>query len=286
MDTTPAFTLDHIGVAVPDLDQARDLYARLGFTLTAKSSHKRDLPDGGVERLGTGNYCIMLETGYLELIGITDASLPHESLARRLDRYHGLQLVAIGTDDARAAHARWHTVTDGVEPVVLLGRDVPLADGSGTVPGAFRIVYLQPAAFEEVELFAIEHVTRDALWQPALLDHANGATALRAVTLVSANPSATLDRLSALGLPHDDGAAACLDGGRIEVLDAESARARYPDSPLPDVPCAIAMTVAVRDIAAAANLLSTNGVPASQVNGALRVPAQFAGGVVLELIGA
>ena len=184
-------TLDHVGIVVPDLDRAFETYRRLGFQLTARSSHKKQTAsDGPFEPLGSGNHCIMFRQGYLELLGITDPAKPHAAVAKRLDRYTGLQLIALGCDDADAVERAWRAVTDGCEPAVTLGRDVPLAEG-GTEHGAFRIVYLDDTAVPEVELFAIQHLTPDVLWQPALLDH---PAVIKAAKAHSSSPACVLLR--------------------------------------------------------------------------------------------
>ena len=52
---------DHVVIAVRDLDAAAAQWRRLGFTLSPRGTHS--------PLLGTGNYTIMLEDDYLELLG-------------------------------------------------------------------------------------------------------------------------------------------------------------------------------------------------------------------------
>jgi catechol 2,3-dioxygenase-like lactoylglutathione lyase family enzyme len=100
--------LDHIGIAVHDLDSAAAQYRRLGFRLTPRGFHTLPPgPDGVRPRAGTGNNCAMLERGYIELIGITDPGYSGR-LIEALARYEGLHIVAFGTQnsDATAAELR------------------------------------------------------------------------------------------------------------------------------------------------------------------------------------
>src|SRR5690349_20670454 len=61
-------SLDHIGIAVPDLAAAAASYQRLGFQLTPLQQQSGPLEPGGpVVRWGSANRCAMLEQGYLEL---------------------------------------------------------------------------------------------------------------------------------------------------------------------------------------------------------------------------
>src|SRR4051794_38669639 len=54
--------LDHIVVLVRDLDGAAETWRRLGFTLAPRGTYS--------PHMGTGNYTIMLDADYLELIGV------------------------------------------------------------------------------------------------------------------------------------------------------------------------------------------------------------------------
>ena len=281
------FTLDHIGVVVPHVPVAGQAYQRLGFTITPKSSHKRQRADGGFDPLGTGNHCVMLRRGYLELIGITDASLPHDSLKKRLDRYHGLQLIALGTEDAAAVEKAWMATGEGVRPLAPLGRDVPQV-GGGTKYGSFSIVYLENEAFPEAELFAIQHHSVPVLWQPPLLDHPNGAQGLVGLDLVTPDLARTKERLTRFGVVPEsrDGIAVAglSDGGEITLLTPDQARARYSGVALPPVPCVAAMRIAVDDLARTADYFSTTGVTFKAVQNALRIRPQDACGVVVDFV--
>ena len=74
----PVFTLDHAGVAVRDLDAAEAAYRRLGFNLTPRSIHSGAVEPGGpVVPWGSGNHCAMFADGYLEVVGLTGASVLH-----------------------------------------------------------------------------------------------------------------------------------------------------------------------------------------------------------------
>src|SRR5712692_9426590 len=89
--------IDHIGIAVPDLAAAAAAFERLGFLLTPLSQQAGPLSlDGPVARWGSANRCVMLEAGYIELIGIVDPSLYDNELGRFLARYHGIPVLALG----------------------------------------------------------------------------------------------------------------------------------------------------------------------------------------------
>ena len=70
-----ALDLDHVGIAVANLDAGLETFQRLGFNLTSRSHHKGSrVPGGPIEPWGSANHCAMLEQGYLEVLGVTDPS--------------------------------------------------------------------------------------------------------------------------------------------------------------------------------------------------------------------
>ena len=54
--------LDHIVVMVHNLDDAAERWRSLGFTLSPRGTHSA--------HLGTGNFTIMFDVDYVELLGI------------------------------------------------------------------------------------------------------------------------------------------------------------------------------------------------------------------------
>ena len=96
-------SLDHVGIAVADLDKSAAQFQRLGFQLTPRGYHTLPPPSPGAPRplVGTGNNCAMLRRGYLELIGVTDP-VYQGRLRADIARYEGLHVIAFGSEDAAA----------------------------------------------------------------------------------------------------------------------------------------------------------------------------------------
>jgi len=278
-----SFSLDHVALVVPDLDAAAAAYRKLGFRLTPKSSHKGALPSGEVGPWGTGNYCAMFATGYFEILGITDATLPHDNVARRLARYAGLHLIGFGTDDARAASAKLQAEgVPGIAEPIFVGRDVPFGDGAK--PGRFAITYLDEKLYSEADFIIIEQQTPEVLWQPELLTHPNGVTALRSVTVASVDPAATIARLApALGKPN--GSVFALSPGRLDVVAAADVANLFPEAGKPEpVPKVIAVSFSTGDLEETSRLLQDGGVPSGRKGKAIRVAPEYAAGAVVDFV--
>lgn len=246
--------LDHVGVAVRDLDAGFDRYARLGFRLTSRSLHSGATVAGGpVQPWGSGNHCAMLQEGYLEVIGLTDPALP-SSVKSLVARYEGLHIVAIGCGNADEAHAALAAAGLPVEGVRALERDAAYGvDDAQTRRARFRNVYVDRAAYPEARFLFIEHLTRDVLWQPHLLEHPNGATRIETLWMVAEDGQATAAKLGALlrreAVPGEIGIEIRLDRGTIAVVSPAHWRTwTGEEQPPPGLPAPAGISIGVIDL--------------------------------------
>ena len=91
----PIAGIDHALIGVADLELARSSFERLGFTTSPRGRHIG---------WGTGNYTIMFEHDYVELLGVIDPSQYIHGLDKFLETGEGLLNVALATKDAHASH--------------------------------------------------------------------------------------------------------------------------------------------------------------------------------------
>ena len=91
----PIVGVDHALIGVADLDAARDSFERLGFTISPRGRHIG---------WGTGNYTIMFEHDYVELLGVIDPTQYIHGLDKSLETGEGLLNVALATKDAHGSH--------------------------------------------------------------------------------------------------------------------------------------------------------------------------------------
>ena len=161
--------IDHVLIAVRDLERARTGWNRLGFTLTPRGRHTGQ---------GTANYCIMFEDDFVELLGIVDPSDNVEHLAAFLARREGARAIAFAPAGS-AEDTRLALLERGFHPSELraLGRQMELPEGS-SIP---RFSLMNLAGEETPGLpgsFVCAHLTPDLMRRPEWLIHANSANRL------------------------------------------------------------------------------------------------------------
>jgi hypothetical protein len=267
-----AFELDHVGVGARDLAPLAAAYERLGFTLTPTARHRGK---------ATGNRCIMLDHGYIELIALIDPSMP-DKLQAQLDRYAGLHIIALGIEDSDATLDRLRRAGLDIAGITPLERPVDDADPTG-LQARFERIPLPDAPEGTIQL--IKHLTREAIWQPRFTRHANGAVSLDEVVLAVPDPAATAARFSRLaGLPVVPdpvaGFVMAMGRGRVRVLPADALGLVYPGVTAPASPCIAGMTVATQDGCAALRPILAGIAHAAVGDGVLVMPA-VAGGAAL-----
>ncbi len=270
-----AFELDHVGVGARDLAPLAASYERLGFTLTPVARHRQK---------PTGNRCIMLGQGYIELIALMDPTVP-DPLAVQLDRYAGLHIIALGIEDSGATLERLRRAGLDIAGITPLERPVDDADPAGPL-ARFERIPLPDTPEGTVQL--IKHLTREAIWQPRFTTHANAAVSLEEVVLAVPDPADTAARFSRLaGVPAvpdpAGGFALAMGRGRVRMLPPEAVGAAYEGVTAPVLPWVAGMTVATADGCAALRRL-LRGVPHRVAGAGVLVPPEAAGGAALMFV--
>ena len=276
-------SLDHIAVMVTDLAEAGDAYEQLGFSLTPVSQHSGALSPGGkVENWGVANRCVMLRRGYLELMGVVDPVLYDNRVPDFLARYEGIHILAFGCDDAAATADALAAAGFGATGVHALARALDTPEGERLAK--FNLVRLPAEETPEGRVLAIEHLTREYLWQDRYLDHPNGAMALTELVVCVEDVEEVSRRYARyFGIPFTRNgmvAECALQAGKFILIDHTGLRDRYGIDP-PALPFAASFTVAVTDRRQTLNLLESNGVNFTQRHGTLMVPGSDAHGAIV-----
>ena len=171
--------IDHVVIAARDLDSTQETFRRMGFTLTPRGHHT----------LGSENHCVVFGQDYFELLMVPQR-LPGREYYYDFARIgDGLAAIALKTDNARGAFGELTAAALAPSEPVDFSRPVQIAGGTKTA--SFRITQLGLEQTPGGQVFLCQHFTRDVVWRPEYQTHANTATGLAALAIVSADVGAT-----------------------------------------------------------------------------------------------
>lgn len=166
--------INHLVLAAHSLDQIRQLYLELGFTLTPSGQHP----------FGTGNTIIQLRGSYLELLAVTrpqdviehgPAEFSFSAFNRDyLARHEGFSMMVMDTPDARADRAAWKAAGLQTYDSFDFARLAKMPDGEEVTVG-FSLAFVSNKAAPWLGLFACQHFRPQYYAQPHYEQHANGA---------------------------------------------------------------------------------------------------------------
>lgn len=274
--------LDHVGIFVREFAQSGATLQRLGFTLTDLHAHRSALTPGApLTPLGTGNRCIMLRTGFLELLGPTgEQTAMAAALHKALDRYDGLHLIAFSAAGVEPFHAA--VTARGLSPVPIarIRRDHPMQDGSLAEVGG-SIIRLAPEAWPEGRVqIVFPEMAPEVMWQPHLLDHPNGAVALTEMLIAVDDPAGRADQFARFTGKPIERIGSChvlaLDRGRLYVTGRDAARRALPGAHIADLPYMAAVAVESASLAATQAFMAHADIPFATVAGTLQPDQRMA----------
>jgi hypothetical protein len=279
----PLKGIDHAILAAGDLEGARALWAKLGFTLTPRGRHKG---------WGTGNYCIMFERDYIELLGMVDPAGFDNGLGAMLaERGDGLLGFALAADDADAA-AAWLASRGRPHERRDLGRLLELPEG--TIELKFALAMPQAPWPGGLKPFVTQHLMRESVWRPEWTSHANTVYAIQSLTCIVEDPlslAEPYERVFGLGscVPTDDTLAVSWGARAGLVFFAKPSDMTFlhpavgPDEPVQGG--LAGMTLKVRSLAACAAALKAGGIDFERdAGGSLHLPPEAAGGLALDFV--
>jgi hypothetical protein len=229
--------IDHPLIVVRDIDQVRDRYAGLGFTMTAVGKHP----------WGTSTALAMFDQCLLELMSIYDESLLDEMPAGdfrfgrtvhdHLEEREGISLLALHSEDATAdveTLASRGIVSQGT---ISFGRDVVLPDGRPDRT-ATTLKILNDPKLPRLSNFLCQQHRPELIYVPQWLSHANGANGICQVTILAAPKDQAAVRARLGGLYGTDalfdspgGFGAQTGNGNFVVADRHTIEKMYGDLP-------------------------------------------------------
>lgn len=277
--------IDHAVVVTGDLDEAAENWKRLGFRVSPRGTHSA--------KMGSGNYTIMLDPDYIELLGVlteTEHNAPTRNfLARRGEGIERIALTAVdsaaGAEEIRACGYAALGPTDFERPVTM-------PDGTQSA-AKFRIfqwpIEEAPAG---LRIFACQHKTRETVWIPQLQQHANAAKRLKRVLVVSPEPAKDAAHMARMidrdASTEPDGAVAVPSGSDradFVFLTKDQLSRRYPDVSLAGLPerGGAGLVLATSDLGATEKAVGGAGV---RIGSSVLVAPAAANGALLAFVGA
>jgi Glyoxalase-like domain len=267
---------------VGDLDNAAENWKRLGFTVSPRGTHSASM--------GTGNFTVMLDPDYFELLGVlaeTDHNTPTRAFLAKREGIERIALTAIdsaaGAEEIRARGFAPLGPTDFERPVTM-------PDGSLSAAKFRTFGWPIAEAPGGVRIFACQHKTRETVWIPELMKHANGAKRLRQVLIVStesAEDAAHLGRMIDRAVKAEpDGAFAVPSGSDradFVFLTKDQLGRRYPGVSLAGLPerGGAGLVIATSDPAAAEKAVGASAVRSA---GAICIQPAAANGTLLAFV--
>jgi hypothetical protein len=225
-------TIDHIVIAVRDLDRIAARYEALGFTLTPRAQHAWGTANRLVQFRGR-NFIELLEIDRPELIPDPDppqfgfGAFNRDFLARR----EGFSMLVLQGTDSRADVARFEAAGLDTYPSFDFGRKATLPDGA-VVEVAFSLAFATHEAIPDAAFFTCHNRFPENFWKPEFAVHENGGEAITEVVMVADKPGDHTAFLAGFSggaaTPADGGIAVTCGPHRVTVLSAEALARHYP----------------------------------------------------------
>ncbi len=278
MTAQPLAGIDHVLIAVDDLERARMAWTRLGFTLTPRGRHLQQ---------GTGNYCAMFARDYIELLGVVDAARDVGGLEAFLREGEGLRGLAFATRSGDATAVELQRRGLHPTPPRDLSRQFELPEG--TELARFKLVSLPPAETPALSAFVCQHLTPELVRRPQWLAHANGIVGIAGVSvMVTATEPLRepYERLFGAAVVTTDAVLTVHVGNhRLVFATPDDLSALYPEAGLAldrPLPAIASLNLLSRDLGRTADHLTQWHVAHEAAgDGTLLVPPEEASGALL-----
>ena len=278
--------IDHLVLAMNDLEAGRDLYARMGFTLTPKALHP----------WGTANSLAQLQGCFLELLSIEEPKKIEEhrpglfsfgAFNREfLSRREGFSMLALDSSDARADHAAWRAADLETYAPFDFSRKAKLPDDEEKTV-SFSLTFATNPDIPGIAFFTCQQHAPDVFWREKYQQHANTAYSIAAVTIGSLSPAKHLDFLKQFSgcdevRENGGGYDVVTPRGALRVLPQDDLDHHYGDAiPSVSLPALLAFHVVVDNLDAPRGLLRAGNISFRDDGAQLVVAARDAFGVAI-----
>lgn len=285
--------IDHIVLAVKDLEVARERFVECGFTCTPRAVHP----------FGTGNHLLQFNNSFVEIVTVVEPEnlVPmtetHFSFGMQtvnfLEKGEGMNMMVMSSHDIHRDNADWAARGLKTYNVVDFSRQAGQPDGSKALV-SFSTAFVVDPLMPDIAFFICEQHAPENFWKPTYQTHENGATDIVGITISAPHPESHRDFLAAY-LPEGrieespGRLTVAAPRGRIEVLRPEDIEARFgPDETRAtgDAPAFVAITLSVKDLDALGETLTARKVDHRHLGSRVLLPAQDCFGLAIEFIAA
>jgi catechol 2,3-dioxygenase-like lactoylglutathione lyase family enzyme len=278
--------IDHLVVAVRDLDGAATFYQRLGFQVGARNRHP----------WGTENRLVQLQTSFIELITLGEGAEipPHGSdvfsfgafVRDYLGARQGLAMLVLDSGDAEADAQTFAEKGIGSFQPFFFERRGRRPDGTPTQV-AFTLAFARDEAAPQAGFLVCRHHFPDNFWSPEFQRHDNKAVDIGAVAFAVPEPERHRAFLAAFTGAEPERIAEHdlsfpLQGAHLDVMTPDDAAEAYGSVEVdPGQPSLAAFSVRVEDIGRQGRWLDAAEVPYQHIGSRIVVPASAAFGVAI-----
>jgi catechol 2,3-dioxygenase-like lactoylglutathione lyase family enzyme len=307
MDTEIGY-LHHVGHVVRDIEQAREVYRKLGFLCPAPAYPVLERIAGeSATPFGAANMHATFVRNFVEIMAVVtqESHLPEDAhpiplqvppdalpqvvesmertiakIAASLARFEGLHILVFQTEDANKSAQRFDQTGvghSGVNRVQQPHQQVPMG-----------VVEIDREEVPEGRLALAENPVSEAPGTESLLHHPNGAVDLveSMLCVPDAQIEAYVERYQRyLGrVARRDGAARVFDlqESCVKLVPENWLASVLPGETAPALPAFVAYAVAVRDLASTRRWLENNGMGVhAEPAGGIFVPAKAALGAAV-----
>jgi len=281
-------SIDHLVLAVHDLDAAGAFYEKLGFKVGARNRHP----------WGTENRIVQFPGTFLELISVGEgAEMPehtegHFSFGAFVRDYlkvrEGFAMLVLESNDAKADKAAFDKAGIGGFEPFFFERKGTRPDGT-PVEVAFTLAFAKDRLAERCGFFVCQQHRPENFWNPLAQQHPNGASTIAGVCMVAEEPSDHAEFMRAFtGIDEFSATSAGLrfetPRGEVDVLSPAAFAFEYDQHTSTSAPQLAAFTVAIPDLAAMKQRLVDSAIPFDAVKNALVIPAELAFGTVIRFV--
>ena len=261
--------LDHLVVAVKDLEAAGHAYEELGFTVTPENQHP----------WGTANRLIQFNGFFIELLTVKTSDAIEEADGSKfsfgafnrnfLNGREGASMLVLESKDAGQDREDFQSLGLKVFDPFSFERIANLPDGK-TAKVAFDLTILQDQDGPEIGYFTCHNRYPENFWKPAFQHHQNGVGEVSTIYMIAADPSDHHEflggftgqremRATSLGLEVQT------PRGTISVLNPDAYRALVGDAAANSVQGSLPQIAAIEFSSPKAG--QTRVVPANQLFG-------------------